>query len=180
MTDDRPTLIARGRARGGLRRLAILALALMPATLWLGCSVEKNYKILSFFFDGVPDPNAPVPLVTLAEGWALHRGAVSAFSRAQRSFEVVFIGQSKTSLVEAVRHGMGVAAISRRRADIPGIAIWEDAPLPPLTPLHCGIYLSESADRQLLERLADTIFNIIGPQPESTEAQASVDAMVPI
>lgn len=26
---------------------------------WGGCSVEKNYKMLSFFFDGVPDPNAP-------------------------------------------------------------------------------------------------------------------------
>jgi predicted CXXCH cytochrome family protein len=27
----------------------------------LGCkATEKNYKVLSFFFDGVPDPNAPV------------------------------------------------------------------------------------------------------------------------
>ena len=25
----------------------------------LGCSVEKHYKTLSLFFDGVPDPNAP-------------------------------------------------------------------------------------------------------------------------
>lgn len=25
---------------------------------WLGCSEEKNYKTLSFFFDGVPDPHA--------------------------------------------------------------------------------------------------------------------------
>ena len=24
----------------------------------IGCSVQKNYKTLSFFFDGVPDPNA--------------------------------------------------------------------------------------------------------------------------
>lgn len=27
--------------------------------LWAGCSPEKHYKILSFFFDDVPDPNAP-------------------------------------------------------------------------------------------------------------------------
>jgi len=110
------------------------------------------------------DPNAPVPLVTLSEGWALHRAAVAALNRAQRSFEVVFIGQSKASIVEAVRHGMGVAAVSARRTDIPGIAVWEDAPLPPLAPLYCGIYLSESADRQLLENLADTIFDVIGPK----------------
>jgi predicted CXXCH cytochrome family protein len=26
------------------------------ALIWIGCSVEKDYKVLSFFFDGVPDP----------------------------------------------------------------------------------------------------------------------------
>jgi len=30
----------------------------LPA-VWIGCSVEKHYELLSFFFDGVPDPNAP-------------------------------------------------------------------------------------------------------------------------
>jgi DNA-binding transcriptional LysR family regulator len=110
------------------------------------------------------DPNAPVPLVTLSEGWALHRAAVAALTRAQRSFEVVFIGQSKAAIVEAVRHGMGVAAVSARRTDIPGLEVWENAPLPPLAPLYCGIYLSENADRQLLENLADLIFDVIGPQ----------------
>lgn len=111
------------------------------------------------------DPDAPVPLITLSEGWALHRAAVAALTRAQRSFEVVFIGQSKASIVEAVRHGLGVGAVSARRTDIPGIAVWDDAPLPPIAPLHCGIYLSESADRQQLEKLADLIFDVIGPQP---------------
>lgn len=112
------------------------------------------------------DPDAPVPLVTLAEGWALHRAAVAALNRAQRNFEVVFIGQSKSSITEAVRLGLGVAAVARRRTDLPGISIWEDAPLPPLAPMYCGIYLSESADRPLLENLADTIFDVIGPRPE--------------
>ncbi len=28
--------------------------------LWTGCNVEKHYSTLSFFFDGVPDPNAPI------------------------------------------------------------------------------------------------------------------------
>jgi hypothetical protein len=61
---------------------------------------------------------------------------------------------------------MGVAAVSARRTDIPGIAVWEDAPLPPLAPLYCGIYLSEGADRQMLENLADLIFKVIGPQKD--------------
>jgi len=34
----------------------VIAVAVLP---WIGCSVdEKNYKLLSFFFDGVPDPDA--------------------------------------------------------------------------------------------------------------------------
>lgn len=119
------------------------------------------------------DPDAPVPLVTLGEGWALHRAAVAALSRAQRSFEVVFIGQSKASIVEAVRCGLGVAAVSARRADVPGIAIWEDAPLPPIAQLSCGIYLSESADRELLEKLADSIYEVIAPRPASRDTKAA-------
>jgi DNA-binding transcriptional LysR family regulator len=121
------------------------------------------------------DPGAPVPLVTLGEGWALHRAAVAALSRAQRSFEVVFIGQSKASIVEAVRHGMGVAAVSARRTEIPGIAVWEDAPLPPIAPLYFGIYLSEGSDRELLERLADTIYEVIAPK-EHTDDKKAVEA----
>lgn len=39
-------------------RLAVGA-ALCAVGAWSGCSVEKHYEVLSFFFDGVPDPNAP-------------------------------------------------------------------------------------------------------------------------
>ncbi len=44
------------------RRLAVAALVTIAAiALWSGCSVNKsNYKVLSFFFDGVPDPSLPV------------------------------------------------------------------------------------------------------------------------
>jgi predicted CXXCH cytochrome family protein len=27
--------------------------------VWIGCTPTNRYKVLSFFFDGVPDPNAP-------------------------------------------------------------------------------------------------------------------------
>jgi DNA-binding transcriptional LysR family regulator len=123
------------------------------------------------------EPGAPVPLITLGEGWALHRSAVAALSHAQCGFEVVFIGQSKAAIVEAVRAGMGVAAVSARRTDIPGIEVWDDAPLPAIAPLYCGIYLSESADRQLLESIADTIFDLIAPKSEESEARA-IEAIV--
>jgi predicted CXXCH cytochrome family protein len=53
----------RGRAfRRAAPWLACLCAAALGLSglLSLGCSIEKNYKVLSFFFDGVPDPNAPM------------------------------------------------------------------------------------------------------------------------
>jgi predicted CXXCH cytochrome family protein len=45
-----------------------------------GCSAEKRYRVLSFFFDGVPDPNAP-PGAALDEqsGFASSGQVVKAF-----------------------------------------------------------------------------------------------------
>lgn len=47
-----------GTIRTNPRRMAITGLGVVVgcAVLWTGCSVEKDYKVLSFFFDGVPDP----------------------------------------------------------------------------------------------------------------------------
>jgi DNA-binding transcriptional LysR family regulator len=109
------------------------------------------------------DPNAPVPLVTFGENWPIHRAALAALNRADRAFEVVFIGLSKASVVEAVRQGLGVAPMTLSRA-VNELDIWDDGPLPPLGDLYCGIYLSESGDRPQLERLADAIFEVIGPR----------------
>jgi predicted CXXCH cytochrome family protein len=39
-----------------LRTVRIGAATLLLTVVGLGCAVEKHYKLLSFFFDGVPDP----------------------------------------------------------------------------------------------------------------------------
>ena len=50
---------AAGWTRPGL---VLLALACVGVAVWGGCTVTpKNYKMLSFFFDGVPDPTALGP-----------------------------------------------------------------------------------------------------------------------
>lgn len=49
-----------GPGRRGRRLRAALLLAPFAAAVWLGCSVQENYEVLSFFFDGVPDPSAPI------------------------------------------------------------------------------------------------------------------------
>lgn len=52
--------------RPRIRRRMLLMMMLVLATVsWLSCSIEKNYQVLSFFFDGVPDPNAPVTASSL-------------------------------------------------------------------------------------------------------------------
>ena len=43
----------------GKGRRALVALGVSAGGIvWFGCSVEKHYDLLSFFFDGVPNPNA--------------------------------------------------------------------------------------------------------------------------
>jgi predicted CXXCH cytochrome family protein len=54
---DRRTNTSRRRTR---RRVGAAVMVITcGAASWSGCSVEKHYETLSFFFDGVPDPNAP-------------------------------------------------------------------------------------------------------------------------
>ena len=62
------------RRRGGLGFLpaTVSCLAFLTVLTTLGaatggCSPEKRYQVLSFFFDGVPDPNAP-PVAVDDEG----------------------------------------------------------------------------------------------------------------
>ena len=53
---------ARG-SRAGAGRWAtvqlLFVLLLLPQMPWVGCSPQRRYEVLSLFFDGVPDPNAP-------------------------------------------------------------------------------------------------------------------------
>ncbi|MFT5424502.1 MAG: putative CXXCH cytochrome family protein [Phycisphaerales bacterium] len=42
--------------------LGVLGLALV----WGGCNTQRHYELLSFFFDGVPDPNRPLDLLSEA------------------------------------------------------------------------------------------------------------------
>lgn len=57
-----------GRIRGG----ALCAVGFAGVAFALrGCSVEKNYELLSFFFDGVPDPNAMPVLASTGDPAAM-------------------------------------------------------------------------------------------------------------
>lgn len=69
-----------GKAAPRAARSALPLLFLLGA-LELSCSVERHYRTLSFFFDGVPDPNAP-PSEPARPGESVDWAAMSAVDRA--------------------------------------------------------------------------------------------------
>ena len=59
--------------------------------------------------------------------------------------------------------------LPRSRVAQTSLAIWEDAPLPELPELYCGIFLREGGNRPALEELADDIALVLRPQLEVTD-----------
>ena len=64
----------------------------------------------------------------------------------------------------AVAAGFGVMALPRSRADIPGVTIWENAPLPKLPDIFCGIYVRGGVDVEEREQIADAIAAALRPE----------------
>jgi DNA-binding transcriptional LysR family regulator len=93
------------------------------------------------------DLDRPVPLVSHGEPSVYHRLAVTALKAAGLEWEDVFTGPSMTSLNAAVAAGLGVMAVTRRRADEVGMIVWDDAPLPKLPDLYSGVYVREGGAR---------------------------------
>jgi DNA-binding transcriptional LysR family regulator len=103
------------------------------------------------------DRDRPVPLVSYGEACVYHRLAVQVLQSAGLHWEDVFTGPSVSSLRSAVDAGLGVMAITRRRAVKAGMLVWENPPLPKLPDLYSGIYVREGGARAVYEQLADDI-----------------------
>jgi DNA-binding transcriptional LysR family regulator len=104
------------------------------------------------------DPRAPVPLVSHGEKCVAHRQVVDALERAGRAFDLPFTETSVTSLTSAVDAGLGVMALPRCVSQDAGLAIWDDAPLPPLPRIVCNVCVRSGADYvvdQFARALAD-------------------------
>ena len=115
----------------------------------------------------VVDAAAPVPLVSYGEDCLLGRAAMNTLSQAGRDYEKVFIGSNLIGLIGAVAAGLGVMALPRSRAGLPGITVWDNAPLPKLPDIFCGIYVRGGADAEEREQLADAIAAALSPQSAS-------------
>jgi DNA-binding transcriptional LysR family regulator len=124
------------------------------------------------------DPDGVVPLVSFGEDCSCRYTAVSALHRIGRECDFVFTSRSIASLEAAVLAGLGVMVLPRSRVPQTTLTIWEDAPLPELPQLYCGIYLREGGDnRAALEDLADEIAKVLRPQLQVRAGGAALDVV---
>jgi DNA-binding transcriptional LysR family regulator len=119
------------------------------------------------------EPTRPVPLVSYGEECLFTRSAMAALSHAGRDCELAFIGSSLLGLGAAVAAGFGVMALPRGRADIPGITVWDNSPLPKLPDIFCGIYVRTGVDVEEREQIADTIAAALHPETSPEPASSS-------
>ncbi len=110
------------------------------------------------------DPGRPIPLVSHGEEGLFTRTAMNVLSRAGRECELAFVAPSIVCLGAAVAAGFGVMALPRSRANVPGMTIWNDAPLPKLPDVFCGIYVRAGTDVEGREQIAETIAAALRPQ----------------
>lgn len=124
------------------------------------------------------DPDGVVPLVSFGEDCSCRYTAVNALHRIGRECDFVFTSRSIASLEAAVLAGLGVMVLPRSRVPQTTLTIWEDAPLPELPQLYCGIYLREGGDnRAALEDLADEIAKVLRPQLQVRAGGAALDVV---
>src|SRR6516165_3655798 len=121
------------------------------------------------------DPGGRVPLVSFGEDCACRYTAVTALHRIGRECDFVFTSRSIASLEAAVLAGLGIMVLPRSRVQQTSLTIWEDAPLPELPQLYCGIYLRQGGNRAALEELADDIAAVLRPQLQVRTGGAASD-----
>jgi len=56
-----------------------------------------------------------------------------------------------------------VMPLPRSRVGLPGISVWENAPLPALPDIFCGLYVRDGADIEEREQLAEAIVAALNP-----------------
>jgi DNA-binding transcriptional LysR family regulator len=111
------------------------------------------------------DPARPVPLTSYGEDHLFGRIAMNVLSHASRGYEKVFTSLSLVALANVVAAGAAVMALPKSRANLPGLEIWENAPLPSLPDVFLGLYVRDGADMQEREKLAEALVAALNPPP---------------
>lgn len=103
------------------------------------------------------DGTGPVPLVSYGDECPFTRCMIAALNAVGRDSELVFMGSSITGIGAAVVSGVGISALPRNTANLPGLTVWDDAPLPKLPEFFCGVLVREGGESDDRDQLADTL-----------------------
>jgi hypothetical protein len=114
------------------------------------------------------DPAQPVPLASYGEDHLFGRIAMNVLSHAGRGYEKVFTSLSLVAMGNVVAAGSAVMALPKSRANLPGLEIWDNAPLPGLPDVFLGLYVRDGADMQEREQLAEALVAALNPPPLPT------------
>jgi DNA-binding transcriptional LysR family regulator len=171
VSSDTPDNLLREIQQGDLdvvMAVTVTEPAVAPRHLWMRQAVWVRSAATRLDADG------PVPLVCYGEDCACQHVAVAALRRAGREANFVFTSRSLVSLASAVNAGFGVMVMPRGRALRNGLFVWEDAPLPKLPELHCGIFIRDGGNRTAIEELADYLGADLCAEPTESEEPAEV------
>ena len=103
------------------------------------------------------DNSGSVPLVSYGEECPFTRCMIAALNSVGRDSDLVFMGSSIAGLGAAVGSGVGITALPRNSANLPGVTIWEDAPLPKLPEFFVGVNVRDGCESDDRDNLADTL-----------------------
>ncbi len=162
VSSDSPDNLLQGLKQGDLDVVMTVTVsepAIKPRHTWMRKAVWVRSDLTKL------DPDGPVPLVCYGEDCACQEVAVAALRSAGRGCNFVFTSFSLVSLAAAVKAGFGVMVMPRARALRNGLIVWNDAPLPLLPELHCGIFIREGGNRAAIEELADDLMADLLPEP---------------
>jgi len=113
------------------------------------------------------DASGPVPLVVPTNDTGLAELATTVLEQSGRRTRIAVKAATGTMLMSAVRAGLGITPMPLR-----GIPEWlsiaDDAGLPALPAVSCGIYLRDGTGCEALERAADAIADGLRPREGAT------------
>lgn len=117
------------------------------------------------------DGSGPIPLVSYGDECPFAGSMIAALNTIGRDSEFVFMGSSIAGVGAAVASGIGVSALPRNSANLPGVTVWEDAPLPKLPEFFCGVYVREGCESDDRNNLADTLAQALRLRARVTGAE---------
>jgi DNA-binding transcriptional LysR family regulator len=118
------------------------------------------------------DLSMPLSLVSFPGGLS-DRIAIGALKRVGLRYRITFVSTQISSRLAAVRAGMGLMVLAQR-ATTEDVVVADEADLPELPRVRCGIYLRHGLDRSQIEWIISALeselqpreqYELIAPQP---------------